>query len=65
MFVSNQDQSVAWDSNKVRIIIDNGIDGLIASTCKPDKNQMELCKNSCRQSCRGCRKESNIQTEQQ
>ena len=29
---------VAWDSNKVRIIIDNGIDGLIAILREPDKN---------------------------
>ena len=37
-FVSNCDQSVAWDSNKVRTIIDNGIDGLIATFTCPDKN---------------------------
>ena len=38
VFVSNCDQSVAWDSNKVRTIIDNGIDGLIATFTCPDKN---------------------------
>tara|TARA_Y200000002_G_scaffold273511_1_gene227857 strand:- start:107 stop:811 length:705 start_codon:yes stop_codon:yes gene_type:complete len=38
VFVSNCDQSVEWDSNKVRTIIDNGIDGLIATFECPDKN---------------------------
>ena len=38
VFVSNCDQSVEWDSNKVRTIIDNGIDGLIATFECPDRN---------------------------
>ena len=38
VFVSNCDQSVEWDSNKVRTIIDNGVDGLIATFECPDKN---------------------------
>ena len=38
VFVSNCDQSVDWDSNKVRTIIDNGVDGLIATFECPDKN---------------------------